>query len=67
LVNHRADLNIGAMQTRMPESASRSSQPGCAMERSASVVTPLSSSSDSATRTQSGTASASVRKIGMYS
>jgi hypothetical protein len=31
------------------------------------VVTPDSSSSDSATRTQCGTASASLRKIGMNS
>ena len=67
LVNQRAERNIGAMQTRMPASASRSSQPGCAIDRSASVVTPDSSSSDSATRTQCGMASASARKIGRYS
>ena len=36
LVNQRAERNIGAMQTRMPDSASRSSQPGCAIDRSAS-------------------------------
>ena len=67
LVNQRAERNIGAMHTRMPASASRSSQPGCAMDRSASVVTPESNNSDSATRTQCGTASASARKIGMNS
>jgi hypothetical protein len=55
------------MQTRMPASPSRSSQPGWATERSATVVTPESSSSLSATRTQEGTASASARKIGRYS
>ena len=66
-VNQRAERNMGAMHTRIPASASRSSQPGCAMDRSASVVTPESSSSLSATRTQSGTASASERKIGMNS
>ena len=63
----RPDRNIGAMQTRMPASASRSSHPGCAIDRSASVVTPDSNSSESATRTQCGTASASARKIGKYS
>ena len=66
-VNQRAERNIGAMQTRMPLSASRSSQPGCATERSATVVTPESSSSESATRTQLCTASGSGRKIGRYS
>ena len=66
-VYQRAERNIGATQTRIPASASRSSQPGCAIERSARVVTPDSSSSDSATRTQCGIASASARKIGRYS
>ena len=67
LVNQRPERNIGATQTRMPLSASRSSQPGWAIERSATVVTPESSSSDSATRTQSATAEESGRKIGRYS
>jgi hypothetical protein len=51
----------------MPLSANRSSQPGCAIDRSATVVTPDSSNSLSATRTQSGTASASARNTGRYS
>ena len=66
-VYQRPERNIGAMHTRMPASASRSSHPGCAIDRSASVVTPDSSNSDSATRTQCGIASGSARKIGRYS
>ena len=67
LVYQRAERNIGATHTRMPDSASKSSQPGCATDKSASVVTPESSNSDSATRTQECTSSPPARKIGRYS
>ena len=45
-VYQRAERNIGETQTRRPLAAARSSQAGWATERSATVVTPESSSSE---------------------